>query len=339
MTAEPLVSVGLPVYNGERYLREAIESILAQRYRNLELVISDNASQDGTEAICREYAARDARVLYHRSASNRGAVWNFNRVFELARGEYFLWQAFDDARHPEYLSRCLDALRADPRAVLCCTGIRLMDETGADLAPGEFPVGIRPVGATPELRLDALAGSTYWYDFYGMVRASALARTRMCRPVWGFDVVLLWELCLMGPVVEVAEPLFSYRIFRRKAGTEAAATLGASSGPGPIPLSWTEFSLEMLRAIAASALPARRRHGLAARFLRGFVLGNPLLRGGMDARDVRLAAGRALARRDYRSLSEIALLAACALPPRLGLRAAASARLRLRRAVHRGRAP
>ena len=92
----PLVSVGLPVYNGERYLREAVDSVLGQTYVNLELVISDNASTDATEAICREYAARDPRVRYHRAERNRGAVWNFNRAFELARGEFFMWQAFDD---------------------------------------------------------------------------------------------------------------------------------------------------------------------------------------------------------------------------------------------------
>src|SRR3954464_8358144 len=89
----PRVSVGLPVYNGEHFVARAIDSILNQTFRDLELIITDNGSSDRTEQICREYAARDPRVQYHRSETNRGIVTNFNCPVEMARGEYFHWQA------------------------------------------------------------------------------------------------------------------------------------------------------------------------------------------------------------------------------------------------------
>jgi glycosyltransferase involved in cell wall biosynthesis len=90
---EPLVSIGMPVYNGENFLRLALSSLLAQDYPHFELIISDNASDDGTEEICREYQAHDRRIRYLRHRENRGSPWNFAFV---ARGDYFMWAAHDD---------------------------------------------------------------------------------------------------------------------------------------------------------------------------------------------------------------------------------------------------
>ena len=92
----PRVSIGLPVYNGENYMAAAIDSLLAQTFTDFELIISDNASTDATEQICRDYAHRDGRIRYYREEVNRGAAWNFTHTFELARGEYFKWHAHDD---------------------------------------------------------------------------------------------------------------------------------------------------------------------------------------------------------------------------------------------------
>src|SRR5579871_3942080 len=118
MMHEIRVSIGLPVHNGERYLREAIDSLLAQTYRDFELIISDNGSTDGTEAICRAYAAADPRIRYYREEQNRGCAWNWNRVFALARGEIFKWAAHDDVCAPRLVERCLEALDRCPEAVL-----------------------------------------------------------------------------------------------------------------------------------------------------------------------------------------------------------------------------
>jgi glycosyltransferase involved in cell wall biosynthesis len=98
------VSIGMPVYNGAKYLREAIDSILAQAFGDFELIISDNGSEDDTEAICRQCAERDRRIRYIRQSENKGASWNFRHVLNLSRGEYFMWAADDDWRYPSFLN-------------------------------------------------------------------------------------------------------------------------------------------------------------------------------------------------------------------------------------------
>ena len=112
----PTVSVGLPVFNGARYLAEAVESILGQTLEDLELVISDNGSTDATEELCRGYAADDRRVRYVRQPRNRGASWNFNEVFWLSRGRYFHWHPHDDVLEPAFLRLCVEALEAKLQA-------------------------------------------------------------------------------------------------------------------------------------------------------------------------------------------------------------------------------
>src|ERR1051326_2036095 len=107
---KPRVSIGLPVYNGQQFLEEAINSLLAQTYSDFELIISDNASTDATEQICRAHAAADPRIRYYRNDKNRGPVWNLNRVFELARGELFKWAAHDDVCAPTLVERCVEVL-------------------------------------------------------------------------------------------------------------------------------------------------------------------------------------------------------------------------------------
>lgn len=104
----PQVSIGMPVYNGEKFIREALDSLLAQTFTDFELIISDNASTDGTEAICREYAAKDSRIRYVRQAKNLGPVANFKYVLDEAVGEYFMWAAHDDRRHPIALERMME---------------------------------------------------------------------------------------------------------------------------------------------------------------------------------------------------------------------------------------
>jgi glycosyltransferase involved in cell wall biosynthesis len=104
----PHVSIGLPVYNGEPFIREALDSLLMQTFTDFEVIISDNASSDRTEAICREYATRDKRIRYLRQAKNLGASTNFQFVLEEAVGEYFMWAAADDIRSPDCLQTYLN---------------------------------------------------------------------------------------------------------------------------------------------------------------------------------------------------------------------------------------
>src|SRR5262245_10163897 len=131
-TIKPLVSIGLPVYNEQRFIRETVASLLAQDFEDLELIISDNASTDGTEEICRQFAARDPRVSYERSEVNRGAFVNFDRVFELAGAKYFMWAGAHDLWSPSFVSRAVGMLEADPQLVLAYPRPITIDTTGKE---------------------------------------------------------------------------------------------------------------------------------------------------------------------------------------------------------------
>src|SRR5688572_17166208 len=140
--SNPLVSIGLPVYNGANYLQKAVETILGQSYQNLELVISDNASTDRTAELCRDLSARDPRIRISRNSRNVGAAGNYNMVFKAARGKYFKWAAHDDVLAPAYIERAVDVLERDEDVVLCssCTG-RINDRgevTGAYPSESEW---------------------------------------------------------------------------------------------------------------------------------------------------------------------------------------------------------
>src|SRR5262245_46951898 len=128
--AEALVTIGLPIYNGASLCPVAIESVLAQTYPNFELLISDNCSVDETEEICREYARRDSRVRYTKTAHNLGAARNFCRTVELARGQYFRWIAHDDSIHPDFITECLAVAEADPEIISVAPIIEILDRAG-----------------------------------------------------------------------------------------------------------------------------------------------------------------------------------------------------------------
>lgn len=123
---EPVVSIGLPVYNGEPHLRDALASLLGQSYRNIELIVSDNGSTDGSAQICREFAAGDERVRYFRQPRNLGAGYNFGFVLEQAVGEFFMWAACDDLWDPDWIAKLLSALAGD--AALAFGELRRVDE-------------------------------------------------------------------------------------------------------------------------------------------------------------------------------------------------------------------
>jgi glycosyltransferase involved in cell wall biosynthesis len=207
----PRVSVGLPVYNAERYLPLAMDALLAQTFGDFELVVSDNGSTDGTEDIGRAYAATDDRVVYLRQEQNRGGAWNHNLVAELARAPYFKWAADDDLHEPEHLARCVEVLDADPSVVLASTWVDFIDEHGAPL--GRHLVELYQTGsAHPHERFTELAVAWHGcFDQYGVVRTAALRSTPMLRRYAGSDRALLAELALYGRFHRVPEHLFHHR--------------------------------------------------------------------------------------------------------------------------------
>jgi glycosyltransferase involved in cell wall biosynthesis len=206
----PRVSVGMPVYNGERYVRRAIESVLSQTFRQLELIISDNASTDATERICREYVAKDSRVRYYRSDRNRGAAWNHNRVVELARGEYFKWQCHDDYCESTFLEKCLAVVQNDRDVALCYPQFVRVDEESKRLGIKSSRVA---GDANPSERFRSLIyRRDSCEEIYGVTRTAVIRNTALIGPYSNSDDTLLAELILYGKFREVPEPLFFYRI-------------------------------------------------------------------------------------------------------------------------------
>lgn len=208
----PKVSVGLPVYNGERYLVEAIESILAQTYANFELIVSDNASTDRTEEIVRHYAALDPRIRYFRQAVNLGAAPNFNRVFELAEGsKYFKWAAHDDWIAPTFLEECVGQLEQNPDAVLCQSLAEIVDVDGRCLYTYDHTAGGTSLARSSDRFRARLNGEYHCVEVFGVIRSSALASSSLIGSHVSADRALLLELALCGRFALVPRRLFFNR--------------------------------------------------------------------------------------------------------------------------------
>ena len=208
----PRVSIGLPVFNGERYLKEALDSLLAQTYTDFDLIISDNASTDNTERICLDYVAKDRRVRYYRLEKNLGMAANYKRVFELRTGEYFKWAAADDVCMPDYLSRCVEVLDSDSSVVLVCAKAMYIDENGALLSKGAPAWSVQSDYPYERLRYIICVQSDAKVDAWsGVVRADALSKTRLIPSYPCGDKRALGELCLFGKFVEIPEYLYMRR--------------------------------------------------------------------------------------------------------------------------------
>jgi glycosyltransferase involved in cell wall biosynthesis len=269
----------MPVYNGQEYVAETIESLLAQTYADFELLISDNASTDATESICRAYSERDRRIRYHRQECNRGANWNYNHVFALATGQYFKWAAYDDLCAPTFVERCLEVLQRRPDILWCFSrhshidpkGRLLPDNGGCDLSYIDGPRNGRP-GPTPWTRASpqawqrftgVLLGGSSTLDICGLVRTDVMRQTGLMRPYYGSEKVFVAELCLHGRYAEVPETLFFVRVHPAGSGAlPTAAQQAAFINPSSIGnYRWTRFLLlqAYFEIIRRAELPAGQR--------------------------------------------------------------------------------
>ncbi len=207
----PLISVGLPVYNGEKYLRSSIDSILAQTFDDFELIISDNASTDGTENICREYADRDARIQYFRNEKNLGAAGNYNILVEKARAKYFRWQNADDYIEPNLHELCFKILEKNPDCVLTFGKTKVIDAEGDLIEKYEDNLHIVDERAADRfVRFKKNVGQTN--AIYGLMRLNALRKTHLFRKFKSSDTNFMGELCLYGKFIQIPEYLFYRRM-------------------------------------------------------------------------------------------------------------------------------
>jgi glycosyltransferase involved in cell wall biosynthesis len=210
MKMHPRLSVGMPVYNAERFVEQGIQSILNQTFTEYELIISDNASTDRTAEICQDFAARDQRIRFYQGDANKGGGWNHNRVLELAKGEYFKWQSNDDLCDASMLEKCVAALDENPAAVLAHARTAIIDETGNFLE--NYTEELRTDSCDVATRFNDLVMSYHQcYQIYGVIRRSALEKTGPMGNFVNGDGVLLANLALHGPYHKIPEYLFFSR--------------------------------------------------------------------------------------------------------------------------------
>jgi glycosyltransferase involved in cell wall biosynthesis len=259
MPVTPKISIGLPVYNGAKYLRLALDSLRIQDYPNLDLLISDNASTDGTAEICSEYAQRDPRIRLFRNETNIGAARNFNRAFELASGKYFMWAAHDDLWEPNFISNCVAALEKHPSVVLCGSDVRFIDQMGQPVTERELRIvggeynRLNTVHYDLRRRVSALTRELNWYAIYGVIRSDALKNTELSKGVYGSDVILLMELLLQGETLILPEPLFHYRI-QKKVAADQLRDITGKHDAGNKTTPYTDLARSLLGVIERSDL-------------------------------------------------------------------------------------
>ncbi|MHB8397575.1 MAG: glycosyltransferase family 2 protein [Candidatus Limnocylindrales bacterium] len=205
----PRVSIGLVVYNGERFLSSAIDSLLEQTYRDFELIISDNGSTDGTERIASAAAERDDRVRYVRHAENHGLAWNLNYVVRQASGEFFMWAGHDDIHGPEFIERCVAVLSADPGVVYAYGDTLLIDGEGTVFGReiNRFDLAERSPNRRFWEQLVVRGGQ----NFYGIIRSSVLRSIAPHGSIPWAERVMFAELSLHGRFALVPGATFFWR--------------------------------------------------------------------------------------------------------------------------------
>ena len=212
-TNKLLVSIGIPVFNGEKSIGKALSSLINQDYENIEIIISDNASTDKTFDICKKFILKDSRIKYSRLPRNIGGVLNFNRTFKLSSGKYFLWAAHDDTRGKSFISKCLFKMEKNLDIVLCHSYTNIFIENNKGFLCTANLDSFRGIsGMIPQYKKTL-------QDFpsvavYGLIRSSAMRKTQLMGNFLGGDSVFINELSLHGKFDQVPSLLFSY--FARK---------------------------------------------------------------------------------------------------------------------------
>lgn len=260
----PTISVGMPVYNGERYVESALRSVLEQTLDDFELIVCDNASTDGTAEIVRDLAAGDRRIRYTRNERNLGAAGNYNHAFALARAPYFRWMNADDLIEPELHALCLQALQRHPEAVLAYGRTRIIDATGQ--VTGDYDDNLDLRDPSPSARFRAFFKRVGLTNvIYGLMRRDALARTSLMGNgrMPAADTRMMAELTLLGCFVELEPVLFQRRMhadassWDRADDARQASFWGNTDSRFVVP-HWRLYTGYLGRALAYPLSPAER---------------------------------------------------------------------------------
>jgi glycosyltransferase involved in cell wall biosynthesis len=209
MSATPRLTIGLPVYNGENFLAESLEALLGQSYEDFELIISDNASTDGTADICGEYEKQDSRIRYVRQPRNVGLAPNHNFLVEQARGELFKWASHDDLYAQDLLMHCVEALDEHPDVILAHSWTAMIDGSGALTKALEYPLATS--AERPSERFRSMLFDSGGDDDGGVMRVDVLRRTAMKDSYHHSDRTIIAELSLHGRFYQVPDWLYLRR--------------------------------------------------------------------------------------------------------------------------------
>jgi len=272
MAESPLITVGLPVYNSERFLRQSLDSLLGQTYADFVLIISDNASTDTTADICRHYAAADSRIRYFRNETNIGNPRNFNRVADLATTRYLKWSTADDLWAPSFLEMALDVMEGDSTLALCYPRAVIVDADGGN--PVDYDDVLHLVQDDPASRFLALIDTIKLaHQHLGLIRMAHLAQTHRLGTHVGSDINLLAELALYGKFYELPQHLFFRRMhkdsgsWKRGDRDHEARRYHGAGRRNPKMTRWPTH-LAWFRAVGRSPLPFMARAGLYAQLTR-----------------------------------------------------------------------
>jgi len=210
MTNRPLVSVGLPVYNGEEAIDRAIKSLMEQTYSNLEIVISNNGSTDGTQEILKRYQELDSRIKVFNSDVNRGSIWNFNKVFQESTGKYFMWASHDDNHDLRFVATCVQAMEKEEHAALCAPNMQMTSAGSNEVIWISSMDSFKNKNSLKARYRETLRNFPA-VSIYGLYRRSLLEKTRLFPRVVGGDLLMIQELSLFGPFIGFPEILFTRR--------------------------------------------------------------------------------------------------------------------------------
>jgi glycosyltransferase involved in cell wall biosynthesis len=269
---EPLVAVGLPCYNSEKYIAESLDCLLAQTFKDFAIIISDNASTEGTESICRRYVARDPRIRYFRNSTNMGMMPNFNRVFSLSNSKYFKWATADDRWHPEMLAKSVAVLEADPNVVVCYPRVVLIDATGVEIKRYEDELHLQQ--SDPAQRFLKVMDELRLVNHHlGVLRTDAIRKTSMYGTHVGADVGFVAEMSLYGTFFQLPEHLIFRRFhpdsssWERKSKEHQARRYHAANAKRA-PFNVWRFHLAYFRAVLRGPLNPWKKFKMLIRLVR-----------------------------------------------------------------------
>lgn len=275
-TPRTLVTVGVPVYNGERYLESSLAALLAQTHKDLEILISDNCSSDRTAEICRRFADADPRIDYVRQPANIGPLANFQHLLDRATGKYFMWHAADDSAEPQLIEALVAALEGNPAYAVAGADVRFVDEAGETLRI-ERLTSVRLEAAERDWPGTLRGFFNYHIDnryllVYGLFRADLAQRCSIdcdgrLAGLASVEIPFLAQIACTGRALSIDRPLKIYRVHGESAYQTEAREAGRRE---PRLRHYLNIWSCLWAALRRSGLPGTARASVAVYLLASF---------------------------------------------------------------------